>query len=499
MVEARGVKYEEDLIAGDVFGEVAFEGVHTRHSTALSITTCDLIVVDADDFIAIQEGGSKKASVEERFKYLSNLSLFRAWEPYRLIRVAQVLQQEELTKGSVIQRKGEVSKRIMFIRTGRVDLLHNLEKPREIVTYIESNEYLGESGFLNACFQSNRNSNETSAGAKSYAECCFAVAYGRLELFTLAEEHFSVFDAKTAKHLLTAFLEKTSWRISRSVFLREETRKQKSEKLRLIREQKKAEQEESLLTAQQLVKIRQHKEQEEKEGRRLDLLRRAHGSGSTSNVLVDLEEIPFLVDTGSDPLLIINTCKNEAELRATTAMIREIYRPKSARSRRGSGCSVYDLQEPGFTNTYGSVDSLLANNSIALSIPNTSRSTLSQPNTMRSRSGSLGSDLGDGYTRPKLTLPLLPGAYLASFYDRAGSEAPPHTPKGRLMGSARIPAVKSYYEMLTAGEAMVELPKLTEPNAVPPPGRMSRRDSIGDLSNSMKSLLSSRQRGSSPI
>ena len=50
----KALQYEEDLVAGEYFGEAVLSGVHTRTITALAITPCDLISFEDDDFLASQ-------------------------------------------------------------------------------------------------------------------------------------------------------------------------------------------------------------------------------------------------------------------------------------------------------------------------------------------------------------------------------------------------------------------------------------------------------------
>ena len=48
------LQYEEDLIAGEYFGEAVLSGVRTRMITALAMTPCDLISFEDDDFLSAQ-------------------------------------------------------------------------------------------------------------------------------------------------------------------------------------------------------------------------------------------------------------------------------------------------------------------------------------------------------------------------------------------------------------------------------------------------------------
>ena len=72
------------------------------------MTDVDLISIEDDDYSAAQDKTGNKMSVDERFKFLLTVSLFKHWEPYKLYRVAHALQQDEIDKGTVIFKKGDV-------------------------------------------------------------------------------------------------------------------------------------------------------------------------------------------------------------------------------------------------------------------------------------------------------------------------------------------------------------------------------------------------------
>ena len=50
----KNYQFEEDLVAGEYFGEAVLSGVRTRLITALATTQCDLITFEDDNFLAAQ-------------------------------------------------------------------------------------------------------------------------------------------------------------------------------------------------------------------------------------------------------------------------------------------------------------------------------------------------------------------------------------------------------------------------------------------------------------
>eukprot|EP01042_Synura_sphagnicola_P000055 gene55-55_t len=486
--DIRNVRYEEDLMSGEVFGEAALEGATNRTCTALAITSCDLCVIDAEDFIAIQEGGSKKASVEDRYKFLSLFSLFKHWEPYRLIRVAQVLQQEEYAKHAVIIKRGDTSKKVVFIRSGRVDLVDSSDGRGTVLTYVERLEYIGESGLVTAHCAGRTNA--------VHKELCSFVASCKVEVFSLSEEHYLVLDANTTAKVAAIYLEKSMWRKERSRFLNQLAEKQSREKQKVLRKQKKIQMEEAMLTSQQLAILRLRRKDFSGKQRDPNMMSSSTDlggrwiEGAIDDHVPDLEDIPFLVDCASDPVMILNTCRNEKDSRRVNGFLKDMHRPRSARSRKGSGCSAFDLMEPAFSSSFGSLESVLDHNpSIIASIPNTGRSGNGlAAGLLSGRSDVSLSTLGNyAAVRRRLLLPVLPGAYLGSALEDNGSvNAAPHTPRVSLHGSTRIPAVKSYYEMLSASDAMVDV--VAQRAALFKTKKIMKRESMIDLTDLSREL-----------
>ena len=213
----RSLEFEEDLGPGEVFGEAALGGVYHRYITAQAMTDVELAIIEDDDFTASQDKTGSKMSVDDKFKFLTRVSLFRSWEPYRLYRVANALQQDEVDRGTVLFRRGDVHKDLYFLLSGRLDVVTSLTEPHTI-THIEPGEYFGESGFLTRM-------QKIGAGGKSppIIECSTVVAVTRVDLLVLTESQFSILANSHCLELMrTAYPLKKAWRNSRATQLREE-------------------------------------------------------------------------------------------------------------------------------------------------------------------------------------------------------------------------------------------------------------------------------------
>jgi hypothetical protein len=49
------LKYEEDLVPGDVFGETVLDGLYTRFATVQAMTVCDVAVFELSDYSSAQD------------------------------------------------------------------------------------------------------------------------------------------------------------------------------------------------------------------------------------------------------------------------------------------------------------------------------------------------------------------------------------------------------------------------------------------------------------
>lgn len=203
--QGKNTYYEEDLCPGDIFGETALSGMHSRMMTVMAITNVDLLVIDDQDFMMAQDRDSMHMGTEERAKYLSKVPMFRNWDSYKLLRLAHVLVQEEIEKKTLLIQHGQVNRDLYFIVQGRVDILDHLEK-RHIITSLTTNDFLGESGFCNRF---------TKAVNRKVKEEFYAVAVTKLDVLVLHDANFALFDVQSIDLMKTAFLAKLEWRRSR--------------------------------------------------------------------------------------------------------------------------------------------------------------------------------------------------------------------------------------------------------------------------------------------
>jgi CRP-like cAMP-binding protein len=260
--------YEEDLFPGDVFGEMALAGMHTRMITALSMTNVDLMVIEDEDYLSAQDRDSVHMGTEDKSKFLAQVPMFRTWDSYKLLRLAHVLVQEEIENNVVLARHRRVSKDLVFIVSGKVNILDSMRK-KNIVTTLQPFDYFSESGFCNR-FVKAINSKVT--------EEFYAVSASKLEILVLQESHFLLFDMSSVDLVRAAFLAKQSWRRERVKIMKLERAKVRKQ-LRIMN-----------LEAAYLPQLRKQEEREKKlaeKQKRRDL---GHDSDDDSNANEDLSE-----------------------------------------------------------------------------------------------------------------------------------------------------------------------------------------------------------------
>src|SRR5437764_208520 len=80
--------FEEDLFPGEVFGESALNGMHTRQHTVQAVTNVELALIEDQDFVLAQDRDSMHMGTEEKSKFLAQIPAFRHWDHYKLLRLA---------------------------------------------------------------------------------------------------------------------------------------------------------------------------------------------------------------------------------------------------------------------------------------------------------------------------------------------------------------------------------------------------------------------------
>lgn len=250
----RLVIYQEDLAPGDIFGETALESMNYRSVTALAITNCDLVVVEAANYRrALQFNGvdTIETSTDEKIKLLDNIHLLNCLSAHDRLTVARLLTHQSFNRGHRVVKKGERMKSLCFVKEGVVNIIGkkkiNLDKSAHcgakelngdsctfikevpnVITTLQQYSYYGESGILSkwreSQFGKKRNqqqqqqSNNSTAAVdvappvNSLVERFDAVAHTSLEVLELSEEHFNLLPESVLLALQKGFNESNGWR-----------------------------------------------------------------------------------------------------------------------------------------------------------------------------------------------------------------------------------------------------------------------------------------------
>ncbi len=325
-LDKKRMLYVEDLTAGECFGEDVLSGLRTRMITAQAITSVDLAVIDESDFTMVQEKSTFKMTVEDRYQFLTNVSLFKNWEPYNLYRIAHILEHTELEKGTTILKPNETSNQLVFLNHGRVDIVQSLHNRRTITT-LQPFDYCGESGILNNRKAPGHHSttNKKSA-AKEYknsiTEAFYALCVSRVDVLILPEDKYYYIDDATSEIMKSSFESKMAWRNERAILVRVE-------------------------------QIKFKKYQKELSKRRSKSQKTLSFSESSENTERDIEDIPVILRQGYDPFMVFPTCRTTKEQDRFQEDLAVVRLPKSARLLRRSADSLKEVGFAGInTNSY---------------------------------------------------------------------------------------------------------------------------------------------------
>jgi CRP-like cAMP-binding protein len=267
------------------------EGIHTNLHTVMAISACDLMVIEEDVFNSVQAKGVTKISVEQKFRILSQVPVFRAWEPYKLYRIAYNLEHAEIPKETVIFRRGETTDRLYILIHGQIDLVHDARRRDQILTTVQPGNYFGESSVCT--FYTN--------GKVKVEEDATAITSSHVEVLVYGEAHFQMLDSQSLTSFTRAFESKRKWRARRARTLKQEHR--------------------ALREAQQKMRDDVHGEAPIRASLR-DTSSTATSSVSTLSEqetttatarpqeTFDLDDLPQEIMRGYDPLFVLNTCKN---------------------------------------------------------------------------------------------------------------------------------------------------------------------------------------------
>jgi CRP-like cAMP-binding protein len=224
--------FEQDLGPGEVFGEAALGGIHTRMHLAQAITNVEVVVIDDQDFMAAQvcclfctcfvrlmivpltcccvycchqDKDSAHMGTEERQRFLAAVPMFKNWDAYKLLRLAHALIQEEVNKGVVLTHHGKPSKDLYFVVNGMLNIVSSLDK-RYVITPLHKHDYIGESCIINRFIK---------ASASKLHEEFYCVAVTKVEVLILPDSAFTLFDLHSVDLIRSTFLAKMEWRRQR--------------------------------------------------------------------------------------------------------------------------------------------------------------------------------------------------------------------------------------------------------------------------------------------
>jgi CRP-like cAMP-binding protein len=277
-----------------------------------------------------------KAAVDDRFKFLVQTPIFKTWGRYDLYRVAPMMKKIEINKGAVLFRKGDVTSQLFFLMEGRIDIVGGLEGAArgDIIVSIQKYEYYGESGILSHF--------KPEKSQRIYKEYCYAIAGAFSEVLVLTSDQYQIIDRDTILKMLDVFKAKKHWRADRSVDMR-------SEKMRL----KKIKRE--LLDAQSQTAfssifggegegvngmVTMPMNHNPKHFRSAGTNSSGGGSGECfisahdlfvdedgNDILPNLNDIPKIIDSDLDPLLVTSTCRDLRSLKYAKGIIDTARRP----------------------------------------------------------------------------------------------------------------------------------------------------------------------------
>lgn len=318
------LKYEEDLVPGDVFGETVLEGIYTRFATVQAITVCDIAVFELSDYSAAQDKSHAKAVVDDRFRFLIKTPIFRNWGRYDLYRVAPMMKKIEVNKGAILFQRGEVTNQLAFLMEGRIDIVNGLEGTarHDVIVSVQKYEYYGESGLLTH-FKPDKNQTV-------YKEYCYAVAAAYSEILVLTEEQYQIIDRETVIKMLNVFRAKKHWRADRSIDMKSEKLRLKKIKKDLIELQSqyvynsifgngRAAGDDTVI----MLPMNLNKDIGDSFVDPHDIFIDEDGNEK----LPDLNDIPKIVDSNLDPLLVTSTCRNYKSLKYARTVIETARKP----------------------------------------------------------------------------------------------------------------------------------------------------------------------------
>lgn len=200
---------EEDLGPGELLGEDALGGMQQRFVTAIALTAVDLLKIEYEAYVASHhDRNANQLTADEKYRFVSNIALFKDWEQYQLFRLSHALQQVDFEKGQEIIEKGVTSDHLLFLVHGKCDILASHKSNDPVVT-VQKFDYVGETGLISSHFK------ETSS-REPLVEAFTVVAVSKCEFLSLSKEHYNLcHDHATMTTMHDAFVQKIHWRLDR--------------------------------------------------------------------------------------------------------------------------------------------------------------------------------------------------------------------------------------------------------------------------------------------
>lgn len=197
-------EYQCDIFPGEIFGDELFKGVLSEYYTAISLTPCDILMINEKDILGISEEiDVSNMSNDQRMQFLRNVPLFKNWKLQELYDLGTNLKLETFDKGTQILTKGQVSKNLYFIIDGNVNLIRNGATSKRTISCLQRYDYLGESGIINSL-------KETKTAEHLSANCS-----SKVTTLTLEPLNYTCFDLETIQDILRLFLRKRDFRRGR--------------------------------------------------------------------------------------------------------------------------------------------------------------------------------------------------------------------------------------------------------------------------------------------
>lgn len=211
--------YQEERVSGEIIGEAVLEGMSTRLFTAMSVTQVDFLVIQEDDYLAVQGHVLAKLSVQERFEFLRSMSIFSKWDTYKLYAVAQVLQQKDMASRARVFQIGIPANKLAFVLTGTVDVISAVNH-RNAIAQLLPGDCLGESSVLNffdnAKINVKKNLRKNLKGKahkqNEWTEENYFMTGVGVQILSMDPSHFGLFDLLTVKKFEDEYILRRAWR-----------------------------------------------------------------------------------------------------------------------------------------------------------------------------------------------------------------------------------------------------------------------------------------------